>query len=60
MTGQRGSGVSFLYTLEPFVPDSTEVAAVAEPTEAASEAIATETIEATPLEPADGTETQAQ
>ena len=60
VTSQRGSGVSFLYTLEPFVPDTAEVAAASEPTEAASEAIATETIEATPLEPTEGGETPAQ
>ena len=57
---QRGSGVSFLYTLEPFVPDTSEVAAAAETSDAASEAIATETIDATPLEPVEGAEAAAQ
>ena len=59
-TSKRGEGVTFLYTLEPFVPDTAEVAAPAETSEAASEAIATETIEATPLEPVEGAEAPAQ
>jgi len=62
---KRGSGVSFLYTLEPFVPDATAEALSTDTTatdasEAASEAIATEEIEATPLEPVEKAEAPAQ
>lgn len=64
-TSKRGEGVTFLYTLELFVPDATTEPAATDATstdasDTASEAIATEEIEATPLEPVEEAEAPAQ
>ena len=60
VTSRRGEGTSFLYTLSPVVAEAAADAASTEAVADAGDVIATEEIEAVPLEPVEGADAAAQ